>query len=370
MEESVKRRDRLKAMRLEADQTEVSNNVETSVLPGSLSNPLIEPSETLSVQEESRVTPRFDFYTDPMSAFSANKTRNQNRQDSYTPNNTRSPMAQNSSINPASINPQLTPSSAHQMQSYYSQQGTAQSHGPYNHAASYGSPRVMASTPMHPGTPESWNGSGHAASYYSMGFPRSEMANPFPMHQGTLEAVNRSGCCSFPSNPSMDFNIPSPGFRPIGSPRSSYGQGRAHWLGNTANPDAGHRGRPGPNPGRGTGQFHWYSGNMSPGSGIVGGRGADIHNRGSGRNVGPKSFFHRSMVEDPWQHLKPVVWKGVHDSANSLNSPGSSNTWFPKSISMKKARVSEASSKSSPQPSLAEYLAASFNDAINHTPSS
>ena len=44
MEESKKRKERLKAMRMEVAHVEVSNNVETSVMPGCLSNPLSETS--------------------------------------------------------------------------------------------------------------------------------------------------------------------------------------------------------------------------------------------------------------------------------------------------------------------------------------
>ena len=42
MEESEKRNERLKAMRMEAAHAEVSNNVETSIMLGCLSNALNE----------------------------------------------------------------------------------------------------------------------------------------------------------------------------------------------------------------------------------------------------------------------------------------------------------------------------------------
>lgn len=87
MEESEERRERLKAMRMEAAQTEVSGSVNTSTMAAHLSNPLVEGC--LPVQEDSCVTPRFDFYTDPMAAFSNNKRRskvgNQIQQDYLTP---------------------------------------------------------------------------------------------------------------------------------------------------------------------------------------------------------------------------------------------------------------------------------------------
>lgn len=106
---------------------------------------------------------------------------------------------------------------------------------------------------------------------------------------------------------------------------------------------------------------------MSPGLGCSGGRGRGPHSRGFGGDgkQGPECFYDKSMDEDPWQELEPLVWK-----SRNFKSPGSSNSWFPKSISMKKPRVSEASRQSSSQPSLAEYLAASFNEATNAAPNS
>ncbi|KAF8404717.1 hypothetical protein HHK36_009606 [Tetracentron sinense] len=58
MEESEKRSERLKAMRMEAAQAEVSNNVNTSTVLGCLSNPLIEQFATPPVSENSHAVPR------------------------------------------------------------------------------------------------------------------------------------------------------------------------------------------------------------------------------------------------------------------------------------------------------------------------
>lgn len=77
MEESEKRKERLRAMRLEAAQAEVCSNVESSTMPTSLSNPLVETPGSQSAQERTCGAPRFDFYTDPMSAFSVNKRKGQ-----------------------------------------------------------------------------------------------------------------------------------------------------------------------------------------------------------------------------------------------------------------------------------------------------
>lgn len=75
------------------------------------------------------------------------------------------------------------------------------------------------------------------------------------------------------------------------------------------------------------------------------------------------------MIEDPWKPLKPVIWKTVNAHASSMNTPDSLNSWLPKSMAMKRAKVADAPSQSSSQPSLAEYLAASFNEAADHEPS-
>ncbi|KAF3623579.1 protein SICKLE [Capsicum chacoense] len=63
------------------------------------------------------------------------------------------------------------------------------------------------------------------------------------------------------------------------------------------------------------------------------------------------------MVEDPWKALKPVIWKPCIDTHDSLKSQ------HPNSMSIKKAKLGETPTKFTPQQSLAEYLAAAFNEA-------
>lgn len=88
MEESEKRRERLRAMRMEAAQANVGNYAETS-LPNHLSNPLVESSAAMLEQSEPCTAPRFDYYTNPMAAFSATKKRgnfdNHGVSDNYVP---------------------------------------------------------------------------------------------------------------------------------------------------------------------------------------------------------------------------------------------------------------------------------------------
>nr|GMD88878.1 protein SICKLE-like [Ipomoea batatas] len=77
MEESEKRRERLKAMRQEAAQAGTQDEVENSM---DLANPLIESQAAQPGIAEPYSRPRFDFYTDPMAAYSADK-----RQSKHSP---------------------------------------------------------------------------------------------------------------------------------------------------------------------------------------------------------------------------------------------------------------------------------------------
>ncbi|KAA8528365.1 hypothetical protein F0562_035720 [Nyssa sinensis] len=329
MEESAKRKERLKAMRMEASQAGVYNDGGSYSGSHGLSNPLIETSAALPAQVESNATPRFDYYTDPLSAFSGHKRNsnasNQNPSGYFTPPT-------------GPRNPEITPPPAHQAQAYYSpDQRMYQTRAPHYSSGPYRSPIGMASPfGAHQGTPPRvWNGSGGSSSY------------------------------CFPSNSPRGGNFPSPGFVQGGSPGINSGQGRGPWFSNSPSPGSGYKGSPSPNSGRGRGR--WFGSGMSPGSGRSGGRGLGSRDRVSA-DLRPDLYYNKSMVEDPWKLLKPVIWRRANFAVKSLNTPDSLKSWLPKSISMKKARVSEASNVSTSKPtgpSLAEYLAASFNDAVN-----
>lgn len=75
MEESEKRRERLKAMRMEAAQSDANNNFENSTQTRGLSSPLLETSTT----NQDSCPQRFGYYTDPMAAFSGNKRSKVNK---------------------------------------------------------------------------------------------------------------------------------------------------------------------------------------------------------------------------------------------------------------------------------------------------
>ena len=213
---------------------------------------------------------------------------------------------------------------------------------------------------MHQGHPVAWNRSQATANYYNFasdGSPRGMFGTP-PMHPGTPPGVWNS------SNASRYGNLPSPRFSSANSPNFNYGRGRPQMFGNSPILDSGPRGSPDFSSGRGRGPG--YSGSISPGMGRSGGRGQGFHGRSSASNrtSGPECFFDESMLEDPWQHLKPIPWRKQEAGMDSLSTAGSSNSWLPKSIGIKKAKVSEASNTFNSQLSLAEYLAASFNKAV------
>ncbi|XP_038716944.1 protein SICKLE-like isoform X3 [Tripterygium wilfordii] len=296
-------------------QEPVSSQVATYTGPGFLSNPLIENSPT-AMMEESSKTARFDFYSDPVAAFSSSKksmTGNLIAQ-AYAAPPTHGGSPETRFSPSAQVQPShYSPHQRHQRPVHYS------GFTPHRSPAGMGSPFPM----LQGTTPGGWNRPGSIPNY---GFPSNAGA-------GTL----------------------APGSDAYG-PGVVHGQSRGHWLGTSPKFTSGHGGTH--ISGRGIG--YWHGSSMSPGSGRSGGRGRGFHPRGlqPDRTLGPERFYNKSMVEDPWQHLKPVIWK-------SLDTPGSSNSWLPKSISMKKARVPEAPNKTNSQRSLAEYLAASFDEAVN-----
>ncbi|KAG5612788.1 hypothetical protein H5410_024069 [Solanum commersonii] len=72
-----KRKERLKAIQKEAAEAGDNNEEQNSIggpLDHGLTNPLIETLSASSGKDEPR--PRFDYYTDPMAAFSANNKMN------------------------------------------------------------------------------------------------------------------------------------------------------------------------------------------------------------------------------------------------------------------------------------------------------
>ena len=186
-------------------------------------------------------------------------------------------------------------------------------------------PRGVA--PSHRAPPVPWINNYRPPPFNHLG-PPQWVPRPFPFFQGNPDmGNNRFG------GRGGSYNNTAPQFPQYGPRQTS------NWAGNTY-----------PNSGRGRGR---------------GGRGMNTsYGRGGGRRPmeqGAERFYSNSMAEDPWKYLQPVLWKSCSD-ASSSNSTG--QAWRPNSIAPKKPMISEAShNPSSNQQSLAEYLAASLDEA-------
>ncbi|KAK1316502.1 hypothetical protein QJS10_CPA05g01484 [Acorus calamus] len=304
MEESEKRMERLRAMRLEAEQTGRIDNQGASTASGSLANPLIDSSPTQSFVESSVPVRRFDYYTDPAAAFSENRRRRD--VDHHTSaSHMSSPMNRPSSLS-GPMNPYMNPAPrpTHQFRgNYFPDQRPNMQQIPWT--SPVGSANPYDQRPC--GTPVPW---GSPVAHHGM-----SPSNPAAWNRYSGSSGNRP-----PFNPTRG------GFS---SPRMVHAGGSSNYSG---------RGRGGR-----------YSYNPSPGRG-----------RGSHATVSamehPELFYKKNMVEDPWRFLKPIV-RHVGSGKNA--------SWLPKSVSTKKARVSEGSSSFQVHGSLAEFLACSFEEAAN-----
>ncbi|XP_030533857.1 protein SICKLE [Rhodamnia argentea] len=324
MEESEKRKERLRAMRMEAARAGSSDSPEASAEAGCLANPLIETQTPQSQHGQSRASPRFDYYTDPMSAFSGDRARGnagfQSAQVNFTPPPPRLSGPRNLVT---------SPSPAYQWRPIYPpNSGIYRTESPRPRCPPHQSPSgYIHPFPMQDGaSPQAWNRSSSTASYFSPS--------------------------STPGSGTHSFNQT---------------QDHSHWHGNSPGPGLGRGVNYAASPGRGRGQ--WFGG--SPRSGRSGGRGPGHRGHGStpARPLGPERFFHESMLDDPWKDLKPVLWRGVDSPFISSSSLGSSSSWMPESIRPKKLRVAESPNKFGSGLNLAEFLAASFNETVKETPS-
>lgn len=194
----------------------------------------------------------------------------------------------------------MTPSPAHQSQTNYSpDQRTYRARGPYQSSRSYGSPIGMV------GPSGSHQGSSGASTYH---------------HSPNSSGIGNFSSPSFGGSPRFGGPTSSLGFR--GSPSSYSGRGRG---------------------GRSSGR----------------GRGFSSHESVSAE-LRPDLYYNKSMVEDPWKLLTPVIWKIQNTSTVDY-----AKSAFPESAGTKKPRISGGinESSTSSQPSLAEYLAAAFNES-------
>lgn len=329
-------------MRMQAEEATTSH---TSLgLPSTLVNPLNDSSATLPPPPAAA---RFDFYTDPMAAFSRRgKPTHRLPPDYHTP-----------------PRPEIDTTTPVYQANTYSQ-------GPGNYHNSH------VSTPTHPfGMPQVNSPavfSGHNNAYppgQSMfhapqifGGPamggRPIQTSPFGTPPMNPPGVF-SGSCGptnqyFPPNLSGGTNCYSP--QRGGSPNFNYGRGR------------GQRFNDNPRPGHGNSPFQAGRGrnnSFNPSAQSHRGR-SGSHNNVSAE-VRPDRFYDKSMVEDPWKMIKPVLWRTRYAFLkNSGIIHKYQNSSVPNSIKEKKARLTNESNKSTAEPSLSEYLAASFNEEVDN----
>lgn len=185
--------------------------------------------------------------------------------------------------------------------------------------------------------------------------------------QGPLAHFSQNRGAHFDQNP---VGIPAEATGSLGRPRGNHpnawgGSGGINYStppnysrgGNNFSGSGFRQGDSHVNYGRGRGQGFNSRPHYDSGRGR-GWRGAGSHNAVSAE-LRPDLYYKKEMVEDPWRMLTPVIWKGSHAFK-------SDQSWLPKSIGMKKAKVStEAAQTSISQQSLAEYLATSFNDSTS-----
>ncbi|KAL9229219.1 hypothetical protein vseg_004707 [Gypsophila vaccaria] len=314
MEEAEKRRERLRAMRMEASAAHDSLVAAAAVGVGvgvgdvGLSNPLAHnphppPPPPL---------PRFDFYTDPLSAFSSHKHP--------------SSLPPSPSPSHGSRNSEMSHSGVHQFHNNYApHQNTHQAGVPYSNPYST-STRPMgfrSPFPVHQGSP-----SFSPAPYRSPQFQSSPNpglghgGRPYPMHQGSPNLMQNT-------------------------------QQSGPWPNHSPNPGPRYGGGPSPGSGSGRGRGRW-DGAASPGG----------RERGHASNAQARSKYDESM-DDPWKFLTPVIWQSDDDddtgafnswgSVKIISSPSCNQGSIRMTPSAKKARFSY---KSTPEPSLAEFLAA------------
>lgn len=333
MEESEQRRERLKAMRIEAAGAAVDANSELAA-SGGLSNPLVEGQNTSTPTQY--FSPRFDFYTDPMAAFSGT------RRDNITPHLSHSML-------PRPTYQVMTPDSAYPTPGSNSpDQRIFQVPGAQFNQRLLWRPMELATPSSTPqgNPPNAWGGPGRPFNNaYPSGRPQGNPPNDWGGPGGTFNYPT-------PSNMPRGSNFGNPSF---GQEGSYYGRGRGQRYNSSSHYESGRGGNRYPDSGRGRGRS--LSNSTSPGS-RMGGRRGGSHESVSAE-VRPDLYYRKEMVEDPWKMLTPVIWKDTH-------ARDADKSWIPKSITMKKAKVStEFPQTSISQPSLAEYLASSFSDSTN-----
>lgn len=432
MEESVKRKERLQAMRTEAAQNGSDDNRDqhqesSQSAPGLLTNPFNDDTLTSSTPQH---TPRFDYYTDPLAAFSGNKRKGRinnnninNCSSGHSPNgpatgfngtNMISPLSNQSPVNNSPpikfYAQQLPPLWQPNFHSGNPQTPVTPFRSP---VPGYNSPHV-SSGPQHYNSPFEFSNSSNGSPMSRSPVPRfNQIPNQdsyrphqphSPLqHQHQQQHQQQSGsqprqfggpgCRGTPL--SDHWRSPSATGSPRSEPRGSASPGLSPggrgmpWSDTrgSATPglSSGGRGMPwsdtrGSSGGRGSPWMNsrgrggrGLGGSPSPNQGRGGSQGRGGRVNASARER-PDLFVKKSMVEDPWKNLVPVIMasKGTMETGNTAlrNMEGNrSDADTPQSqqsdpISLKKIKPSEITHTFQSGPSLAESLALSLAEAM------
>ncbi|XP_073147235.1 protein SICKLE-like [Henckelia pumila] len=157
---------------------------------------------------------------------------------------------------------------------------------------------------------------------------------------------------SYMPNTSAYDSLPISGFRQVDSSHAIHGWGRGSRHGNIPHPQLYYHYEFG----RGNGHYPNSRRGMGGGHFSAGGRRRKDSDDPVSAELRPDLYYDEEMLEDPWKGMTPVKWEG----------PSSGNSRLLKSTSVKKAKTSsEGAHKSISQPSLAEYLATSFNENVD-----
>lgn len=440
MEESVKRKERLQAMRMEAAQNGSDDNKDhhqesPHSAPGLLTNPFNDHSSPSSTPQH---TPRFDYYTDPLAAFSGNKRKgrinlNNNNNNNNDCSSGRSPNGPATGFNKTRmISPLSNQSSpvnnSPPIKSYAQQQPPMwqpnfHPGNPQNPVTPFRSPVPgynsphLSSGPQHYNSPFEFsnpsNGSPVTISppvprfsqipnqdSYRPHQPHSQLPHQYQQQQQQQQQIGSQprqfggpGCRGSPlSDP---WRSPAATGSPRSEPRGSASPGLSPggrgmpWSdtrgGASPGLSSGGRGMPwsdtrGSSGGRGSPWMNYrgrggrgLGGSPSPNQGRGGlqGRGGRVNASARER---PDLFVKKSMVEDPWKNLVPVIMvsKETMETSNTVvcsiegnrsdaDTPQSQQYG---SNSLKKIKPSQIANTFQSGPSLAESLALSLAEAM------
>ncbi|XP_057793953.1 protein SICKLE isoform X2 [Salvia miltiorrhiza] len=351
MEESQKRRERLKAMRIEAANTAVNADTDSLLASGGLSNPLVE-GESTSIPTKC-FSPRFDYYTDPMAAFSGSRRDNITPQVSHGHFNML-PRPTHQNMSPGPTYQGMTPNQSYQPPGVnHPDQRIFQAPGANFNQSPLGRPMELAGRPQGVNRPDQriFQVPGAHFNQSPLGQPMELAGRPQgnpPNAWGGPGALNYTS----PSNMSRGRHFGNRSFGQEDHPYYGRGRGQNYYSSNHA---SGHGGSRHPEPGRGRGLSLGNS--TTPGSRMSGRRGGS-HEYVSAEER-PDLYYKKEMVEDPWKMLTPIIAKDTH-------AQDTDKSWLPKSITMKKAKVSTEDPQTSiSQQSLAQYLASSFSDSTD-----